>query len=105
MKIFHSLNQVKKSLQFVLLLIVFLLNFGMGGSSKVEATTCFTLTLITKGGGAITPNISPDCISGAVGNYSSGKLPQFAPFSNSPYHFVLWSGHLTVTPNPTSVFT
>ena len=103
MKIFHSLNQVKKSLQFVLLLIVFLLNFGMGGSSKVEATTCFTLTLITKGGGAITPNISPDCISGALVQYSSGKMPQLTAFSNSAYHFGSWSGDLTGTTNPQSI--
>src|SRR5258705_7218250 len=99
MKIFHSLNQVKKSLQFVLLLIVFLLNFGMGGSSKVEAATCYTLTLITKGGGAITPIPSPSCINGTLVQYPQGTSVQLTASPNSGFHFGSWSGYLTGTTN------
>src|SRR5690349_13832389 len=103
MKIFHSLNQVKRGLQVAILLIVFILNFGAGSSSKVEAVTCFTLTLITKGGGAITPSPSPDCNNATLLQYSSGTPVQLTASANSSYHFGSWSGALSGTTNPQSV--
>jgi uncharacterized protein YcfL len=102
MKIFHSLNPIKKGLRIVILFAILLQSLGMSSSSEAQVI-CYTLTTILKGGGAVTPSPAPNCSSGGAFQYTSGTVVQLTAFPNSNYSFGGWSGDLSGTTNPQSL--